>query len=267
LLKKEEVQDFDSERYYTLPVWDSISGFKLMEQFVTVLKNTFIADKLRSTLLAGKGVFRNFKNVLKDYPEVEKQWFSFKEQKMKQVILSWYNDLRDFWGLEQIEPEPEDNSELVQDDFTFRSFRSSDINSLRSSVESVFEDINTEYDRESASVLSLLWKKQREFEDDKKRVMIICESVSEDFAGFAAASYFDEEKKIQNAVLMTSLLILPQFRGLGLGRELLRSILHELKQQNVKKVFFTDLLIPDFFCSVLVREGFSKLGSIFCIDL
>ena len=129
LLKKEEVQNFDSDRYYTLPVWDSISGFKLMEQFVTVLKNAFIADKLRSTLLAGKGVFRNFKNVLKSYPEVEKQWFSFKEQKMKQVILSWYNDLRDFWGLEQLELEPEDNVELVQDDFTFRLFRSSDIDS------------------------------------------------------------------------------------------------------------------------------------------
>ena len=44
LLKKEEVPDFDSDRYYILPVWDSISGFKLMEQFVTVLKNTLVAD-------------------------------------------------------------------------------------------------------------------------------------------------------------------------------------------------------------------------------
>ena len=267
LLKKEEVQNFDSDRYYTLPVWDSINGFKLMEQFVAVLKNTFIADKLRSTLLAGKGVFRNFKDVLKNYPEVEKQWFSFKEQKMKQVILSWYNDLRDIWGLEHMEPEPEDNSELVQDDFTFRPFSFSDINSLYSAVESAFDDINMEYDRESAFVLSLLWKKQREFEDDKKRVVIVCESVSEDFAGFAAASYFDEEKKLQHVVLVTSFLILPQFRGLGLGSELLRRLLQELKQQNVTKVFFTDLLIPDFFCSVLLREGFSKLGSIFCIDL
>ena len=267
LLKKREVQNFDSDRYYTLPVWDSISGFKLMEQFVSVLKNAFIAEKLRSTLLAGKGVFRNFKNVLKDYPEVEKQWFSFKEQKMKQVILSWYNELRDFWGLEQMGLEPEDNSELVQDDFSFRLFCGSDLNSLYSSVESAFGEINAEYDRESASVLSLLWKKQREFEDDKKSIIVICESVSEDFVGFAAASYFNGEKDFQHAVLMTSFLILPQFRGLGLGRELLRRILQELRQQNVKKVFFTDLLMPEFFYSVLLREGFSKLGSIFCIDL
>ena len=267
LLKKEEVQDYDSDRYYTLPVWDSISGFKLMEQFVTVLKNTLVADKLRSTLLAGKGVFRNFKNVLKDYPEVEKQWFSFKEQKMKQVILSWYNELRDFWGLEKMGLEPEENSELVLDDFTFRSFRDSDINSLNSAVESAFGDMDAEYDRESAAVLSLLWKKQRELEDDKKSVIVICESVSEDFAGFAAASCFDCEKDFKHAVLMTSFLILPQFRGLGLGRELLKRVLQELKQREVKKVFFTDLLMPEFFYSVLLREGFSKLGSIFFIDL
>ena len=92
LLKKKEVPDPVSDRYYSLPVWDSISGFKLMEQFVTVLKNELVADKLRNILSAGKGVFRNFKNVLKEYPEIEKQWFSFKEQKMKQIILSWYND-------------------------------------------------------------------------------------------------------------------------------------------------------------------------------
>ena len=267
LLKKEEVPDFDSDRYYTLPVWDSISGFKLMEQFVTVLKNTLVADKLRSTLLAGKGVFRNFKNVLKDYPEVEKQWFSFKEQKMKQVILSWYNELRDFWGLEQMGIEPEENSELVLDDFVFRSLRDSDINTLHSSVESAYGDINTGYDRESGAVLSLLWEKQREFEDVKKSIILVCESVSEDFAGFAAASYFDDGTDLHHAVLMTSFLILPQFRGLGLGKELLKRILQELKQQQVKKVFFTDLLMPEFFYSVLLREGFSKLGSIFFIDL
>ena len=267
LLKKEEVPDFDSDRYYILPVWDSISGFKLMEQFVTVLKNTLVADKLRSTLLAGKGVFRNFKNVLKDYPEVEKQWFSFKEQKMKQVILSWYNELRDFWGLEQMGIEPEENSELVLDDFVFRSLRDSDINTLHSSVESAYGDINTGYDRESGAVLSLLWEKQREFEDDKKSIILVCESVSEDFAGFAAASYFDDGTDLQHAVLMTSFLILPQFRGLGLGKELLKRILQELKQQQVKKVFFTDLLMPEFFYSVLLREGFSKRGSIFFIDL
>ncbi len=267
LLKKTEVSNPDSDRYYSLPVWDSISGFKLMEQFVTALKNALVADKLRNILSVGKGVFRNFKNVLKEYPEIEKQWFSFKEQKMKQVILSWYNDLRDFWGLEHLGFEPEENSELVQDDFVFRSFQEADRNTLRASVDSAVRDINENYKGESGSVLALLWEKQREFENDKKSVILICESVSEDFVGFAAASYFDEKGDCRQAVLVTSFLILPQFRGLGLGTELLRKTLQELKEKDVKKVFFTDLLIPDFFYSVLVREGFSRIGSIFFIDL
>ena len=168
LLKKTEVSNPDSDRYYSLPVWDSISGFKLMEQFVTALKNALVADKLRNILSSGKGVFRNFKNVLKEYPEIEKQWFSFKEQKMKQVILSWYNDLRDFWGLEHLGFEPEENSELVQDDFFFRSFQEADRNTLRASVDSAVRDINENYKGESGSVLALLWENSENLKMTKK---------------------------------------------------------------------------------------------------
>ena len=110
----------DDDRFISLPSWTANDGYHLMEKFSLNLKNPVVRAELSEALNRNKGVFRAFKNILEQYPEVEKQWFSFKEQKMKNDVVLWYNALREEWGLKPVGSEPEDTSSLVLEDFVFR---------------------------------------------------------------------------------------------------------------------------------------------------
>ena len=76
LKKKEDIsKSFDSDeksgsfqresqvdnRYFSLPEWNSVLGFKMMEKFVSVLNNPLARSDLKQVLSLQKGSFRNFK--------------------------------------------------------------------------------------------------------------------------------------------------------------------------------------------------------------
>ncbi|MCL2210715.1 MAG: GNAT family N-acetyltransferase [Treponema sp.] len=110
----------DAERYIPLPAWEPKDGYRLMEKFTASLKNPVVRHELSESLNKNKGVFRAFRDVLEQYPDTEKMWFRFKEQKMKNEVVSWYNALREEWGLEPIGAEPEDTMSLVLEDFIIK---------------------------------------------------------------------------------------------------------------------------------------------------
>ncbi|MCL2444202.1 MAG: UPF0158 family protein [Treponema sp.] len=112
--------DLDDERYVSLPEWSSSDGYHLMESFASSLKNPVVRQELSNALNRNKGVFRAFRDVLDQYPEIEKMWYAYKDQKMKNEVISWYNALREEWGLEPIGSEPEDTSSLVLEDFVIK---------------------------------------------------------------------------------------------------------------------------------------------------
>ena len=110
----------DNERFIALPEWNSQDGYRMMESFSSVLKNPIVRQELSGSLNRNKGVFRAFRNVLSEYPEVEKLWYAYKEKEMKKEVIIWYNGLREEWGLEPVGIEPEDNTSLVLEDFIIR---------------------------------------------------------------------------------------------------------------------------------------------------
>ena len=105
----DKIQDMetteDKSRFYEIPQWNSASGFRVMEQFVSSLHNPIAREDLKNVLFSGKSVFKNFKKILHSYPELERKWFSFKEQQMKNLISQWYDILRESWGLEKLSEE------------------------------------------------------------------------------------------------------------------------------------------------------------------
>jgi predicted GNAT family acetyltransferase len=115
-----EETDDEEGRFIDLPDWNSNDGYRLMERFAASLKNPVARQELSNALNRNKGVFRAFRDVLEQYPEIEKSWFIYKEQKMKNEVICWYNSLREEWGLEPIGIEPEDNSSVVLEDFIIR---------------------------------------------------------------------------------------------------------------------------------------------------
>jgi GNAT superfamily N-acetyltransferase len=118
--KSRPLDEGDTRRYIGLPDWESSDGFNLMQNFTASLKSETVRDELSRALNRGRGVFRAFKDCLSAHPEVEKLWFAFKERAMREVVLTWFNGLREEWGLEKIGPEPEETADLILEDFRFR---------------------------------------------------------------------------------------------------------------------------------------------------
>ncbi len=86
----EEREEADANRFLELPEWLPSDGYHTMEKFVATLRNPVYREKLRDVLQAGRGVFRQFKNVVHEMPAVERLWFHFKDMEMQKRIYEWY---------------------------------------------------------------------------------------------------------------------------------------------------------------------------------
>jgi len=114
----------EEERYLSLPEWRSVDGFNLMERFTATLRNPLYRERLRQILSSGRGVFRQFKNALKERPDIEKLWFRFKNREMRKEVYRWYNALRESWGLKEVEIDWEEPEDLVLSDFRVERWES-----------------------------------------------------------------------------------------------------------------------------------------------
>jgi GNAT superfamily N-acetyltransferase len=210
--------DWNAEdgRLVSLPGWDSSEGFRLMERFAAGFKNAVIRDKLTAALDRGRGVFRAFKDVLAGYPEAEQLWFAFKEREMRQVILDWYNGLREEWGLERMGNEPEETGDLVLEDFRFRDAAPKDREKAealhRECVKELEEALRQNVPEEAARSFAGERAGGWVFPGDRA---IVAETGSGEFAAYLAAGIRGD------AVRVAALEVRPEYRGLGIGEALL----------------------------------------------
>jgi ribosomal protein S18 acetylase RimI-like enzyme len=214
--------DFDFhdniDRFIPLPKWTPNDGFRLMEKFNSRLKNPVVREELSAALNAKKGVFRSFKNVLEQYPETEKLWFSFKEQKMKKEIFIWYNSLREEWGLEHVGVEPDDDSFLVLEDFNIREGKDSDKENAevlhKFCIEKRSDNISSDLETVSPFI----------FPGD---LCLIAESAGGDFAGYICAEKKSSVLQIQNLEIKS------EYRGMGLGKIMLSKFVEKAGKQKI----------------------------------
>jgi ribosomal protein S18 acetylase RimI-like enzyme len=223
----------DNNRLISLPSWTSNDGFRLMEKFAAELKNPLIRQELSAALNRSKGVFRAFKNVLEQYPETEKLWFAFKEQKMKNEVILWYNSLCEEWGMAPLGSENDDILSLVLEDFILRAGKESDrenvLNLHKLCQNDIYEKMNP-----------FLFPGDFSF---------IAENAAGDFAGFICAV------KDAPTLRICALVIKEEYRGMGLGKALLSRFLEEVKKENLPVTF--DLPEgADFFSRLLLMENF-----------
>ena len=255
----------DTDRYYRLPVWDSVQGFKVMENFVSELHNFQLVKELRAVLFAGKGVFRAFKDVLKKYPEAEQLWFSFKQKAMKREIVLWYNALRDCWGLERIGCEPEETDELVGGDFVFCVYNEADsAQVLQNILQNVRSELTDSYGAETAEVLLRMQYMPYTSCEGKTGANFAAETLAGECAGYMSTVLFSGNAK--NTAAITAFYVFPQWRGLGIGKELLARTSEYLSARQVCKLYVPGAYIPDFFERFMFRSGFQTVPSGFLAD-
>ncbi len=255
-----------TDRYYRIPEWTSIDGFKVMEHFVASLHSPQAKELLQEVLFAGKGVFRNFKNTLKDYPEVERQWFAFKQRVLKEKVVSWYNVLRDSWGLQRIEGEPEETENLIFDDFMFREYNEAlDKEHILLAEDMAIKSLEQLYTDDLGLIVKTYFTHQMSMLESEKSILYCCFNIVGDFSGVISVAPLSAS--VSESVVVNLFFVLPAWRGLGLGKELLMLCLHELKKRNIRWVILPEMFVPKTFTKVLLRSGFVKTAIGFTVDL
>jgi len=81
-----------SERYEEIPTRPSYEGYNQMVEFAEGVTDPKIKREL-SIALDGKGAFRRFKNVLRDYPKEETEWFKFKAERDREEVKDWLESI------------------------------------------------------------------------------------------------------------------------------------------------------------------------------
>ncbi len=117
-----QVADPEAPELVPIPDWEPSDGFELMESFVAGLANPEWQERLRGALAGGRGAFKRFKATAKQNHHVMAAWRRHKRRRMQRRVYDWYNDLRNSWGLNPLEPEEgsEDRQALLFEDFSLR---------------------------------------------------------------------------------------------------------------------------------------------------
>jgi len=256
-------RDDDDDRYYAIPVWDSVSGFRMMDRFAAQLRNPIVREELRKALSAGHGVFRNFKNILKTHPEVERLWYQFKEREMKNLVLEWYNNLRDFWGLERIGAEPEETGEIVSQDFQFREYALRDEEPLEALLSAIDDEIGGELPLELSDAVTELSDRLRF--DNEDECILVAESAEGEIVGCAVSAPMPAGSLL--TAQLNVIAVSPEFRGLGIGKELLARTVDSWSKKGFRWLLFTSPIVPAVFFPVLHRTGFTEKGHVSVLSL
>ena len=259
-----EKKSADEDTVYSLPAWNSHDGYELLESFVSDLHTPDAKKDLRQVLIAGRGVFRNFKTIIKKYPEVERKWHFYKEKQMRLRLLDWYNALRESWGLNALSDEIEEFDDLIEEDFNFRPYDSvQDRDCVARGVDAVSKEFEKSADDELGQAYAALWNIQWLRDNKKNEDGFVCRTSSDDFAGCLLISPFPSCAK--ETVLLTALFVKRNYRGLGIARTLISFCITRLRERGIR--WFIITRIPQILEPMIIRSGFTKNDFGFVADL
>ena len=264
--KGEESGATPSDRYEEPPAWRSSDGYQMMERFVVTIRNPLVREQLRTILASGRGVFRQFKDTLQEWPEIQRRWFSFKRLEMRSRIVTWYNALRDREGLPRIPVElaTEETDELVQSDFSIRRLSETPVELLARVDREAFFEAYADVDD---GVVEYLYSRRRAATppfDAEGSVLFGAYAVDEELAGLLwATSRSLEEGMILEQI--EQIYVFPAYCGLGIAETLTNYYLTDADHRGVKVVLLEGPYLSDPVGRILEQAGARRLyvGSMF----
>ncbi len=253
IIINEYFDDFDKDlyeenpdRFLAIPDWTPSDGFRTMEKFVSTLKNEYYREKLRRVLQSGKGVFRQFKDVLSEQPALEHLWYDFKDREIRRTIFKWYEengvalDLSEL-PLEIIDERPDS---LIREDF----FITEQVDPYLKEIEECKEKLLNK-NKQNLYLYNEL--KSLAYSDQDYLILLTGEK---DFGGVLGYVVDYENKKS----LIKFYYIKEDFRGLGLFHFLFDNLLFILKNNNIEEVVFkmvnSALKIEKMFANFPIKE-------------
>ncbi len=260
---QERNDDDDTERYIKLPQWRPVDGFHLMERFVAYIKNPIYRQEMRDALNGGKGVFRRFKDVLKRYDPLEKQWFAFKEKEMRDIVRNWYGAINDSLELSRLGEEPEETENLVLSDFVlkggFGDWREKIVQAATTALRESLDEVSQTLKR------FLLQTETAGTQDSDHIEVIHAETPVGEFAGCIVGVYYDTG---YNTLLdIRYIWIEPLYRGLGLSRLFIDRLTELAAEKGVMEAVIELLGNTLFLRSELEERGFREFGRRYSLQL
>ncbi len=210
-----QVADPEAPELVPIPEWEPSDGFELMESFVAGLANPEWQDRLREALAGGRGAFKRFKALAKQNHHIMAAWRRYKRGRMQRRVYDWYNDLRDSWGLNPVEPEEssEERQALLFEDF---SLRSTNLSAYRGAIRELLGAAHRELYRKLPAALAEALYEEPSWLSPAPTDLPTPE-------GFVA---LDPENELAGVIWgrrrgalleLTEVLVRPVYRGIGLG--------------------------------------------------
>jgi len=73
------------------------AGYNDMERFIFTVEDDQLSNEL-DYAIHGRGAFRRFKDLLARHPQVQRDWYAFKDERNEQRMLDWL----DYHGIEPL---------------------------------------------------------------------------------------------------------------------------------------------------------------------
>ncbi|MGD1821465.1 MAG: UPF0158 family protein [Pleomorphochaeta sp.] len=215
----------NKDRFLALPPWGSIEGFKIREQFIKDMKNPVYKKTLNHVFHTGRGVFKKFKQVLKENPIIERQWLDFKSKYMKAIVINWYKECEGYINLNNMDEEFEElPNDLLISDFVFST-------KIDKNVEKNIAEIQSTIINELDFFEKLIVNRREEI--IVKPNYLLAYNLEDNLVGFIKWEELDS-----SSVEITSYGIYEEYRGLGLFTLMMDKLMRELSRKKYNKVVF-----------------------------
>jgi ribosomal protein S18 acetylase RimI-like enzyme len=249
--------DHYGEGYAIPPDWSSREGFKLMEDFLTVVRRPSARRDLSAALSRGRGVFKAFKAALAEHPDLERAFRDYKIRAMRRTIAVWYDDLREANGLERLGPEPEDTDELVLSDIDISILSFDSARSLLLPLVDEAEEEGIEY--LPGHVVSFEIARLRAELDATPDALC---AIAPDGEGgtLGAAIGFRSLVGDRGFGRIVFLMVKREFRRMGLGTTLLGALIAAFAEEGITAVTLDSALLPPEIGPALATLGFKAYG-------
>lgn len=254
------------EETIPIPEWKSSDGFLMMEKFISSLHNPVYKEELRNVLSFGRGVFKNFKNIVKAHEPLKKRWYNFKDGYMKDLVVEWYTTYREAWHFEKIGTDTLETENLILSDFTF----SSDCSRWENDISRAEEEFIQEVFKENVLLGQFHYENLVVVrKDPEKKIICVCaEALDGKFAGviwgldWTPGDTRERFLQDEGSLLVVKVMYVePLFRGLGLGKVLVEEFSKKAEEEEAAgKIFFE---VPEnlpFLSTMLEKQGYQPVS-------
>lgn len=85
-----QIIEDEDEVYLNFTLRNEYHEYEIIEDFIGTLSEAEVREELFGAI-QGRGAFRRFKDGIIEH-DVEKQWYEFKEKKVKELVIAWCED-------------------------------------------------------------------------------------------------------------------------------------------------------------------------------